>query len=175
MHALSRSCCMPLPEPQALEKYNIEKDIAAFIKKEFDKKYNPTWHCIVGRNFGEREAQSRSASCACAVPFTELTRPFFTPFRLVRDPRNQALHLLLSRWVLARGTSQPLSRSMWSPAEPFILLDLPHHPLLCLLLQAKWRSCSSRAVKHPATAGPGLIASADRGDVHDDVAAAMIL
>lgn len=36
----------------ALEKYNIEKDIAAFIKKEFDKKYNPTWHCIVGRNFG---------------------------------------------------------------------------------------------------------------------------
>ncbi|KAK0153575.1 Dynein light chain 2, cytoplasmic [Merluccius polli] len=37
---------------QALEKYNIEKDIAAFIKKEFDKKFNPTWHCIVGRNFG---------------------------------------------------------------------------------------------------------------------------
>lgn len=39
---------------QALEKYNIEKDIAAFIKKEFDKKYNPTWHCIVGRNFGKQ-------------------------------------------------------------------------------------------------------------------------
>ena len=38
---------------QALEKYNIEKDIASYIKKEFDKKYNPTWHCIVGRNFGE--------------------------------------------------------------------------------------------------------------------------
>ncbi|KAG8234761.1 hypothetical protein J437_LFUL006593 [Ladona fulva] len=37
---------------QALEKFNIEKDIAAFIKKEFDKRYNPTWHCIVGRNFG---------------------------------------------------------------------------------------------------------------------------
>ncbi len=46
---------MPLACPvQALEKYNIEKDIAAFVKKEFDKKYNPTWHCIVGRNFGER-------------------------------------------------------------------------------------------------------------------------
>merc|ERR1740129_1298253 len=28
------------------------QDIAAFIKKEFDKKYNPTWHAIVGRNFG---------------------------------------------------------------------------------------------------------------------------
>ncbi|CAK9201482.1 unnamed protein product [Sphagnum troendelagicum] len=36
----------------ALDKYNVEKDIAAYIKKEFDKKYNPTWHCIVGRNFG---------------------------------------------------------------------------------------------------------------------------
>ena len=35
---------------QALEKFNIEKDIAAFIKKEFDKKYNPTWHCIVGKS-----------------------------------------------------------------------------------------------------------------------------
>ncbi|XP_020752267.1 dynein light chain 1, cytoplasmic-like [Odocoileus virginianus] len=35
----------------ALEKYNIEKDIVAHIKKEFDK-YNPTWHCIMGRNFG---------------------------------------------------------------------------------------------------------------------------
>ena len=36
----------------ALEKFNVEKDIAAYIKKEMDKKYNPTWHCIVGRNFG---------------------------------------------------------------------------------------------------------------------------
>ena len=32
---------------QAQERHNIEKDIAAFIKKEFDKKYSPTWHCIV--------------------------------------------------------------------------------------------------------------------------------
>ena len=37
---------------QALERHNIEKDIAGFIKKEFDKKYSPTWHCIVGRSFG---------------------------------------------------------------------------------------------------------------------------
>ncbi|XP_040122444.1 dynein light chain 1, cytoplasmic-like [Oryx dammah] len=36
---------------QALEKYNTEKDIVAHTKKEFDKKYNPTWHCTVGRNF----------------------------------------------------------------------------------------------------------------------------
>ncbi|KAM9249297.1 dynein light chain 1, cytoplasmic-like, partial [Dugong dugon] len=37
---------------QALDKYNIEKGIEAHIKKEFDKKYNPTWHCTVRRNFG---------------------------------------------------------------------------------------------------------------------------
>ncbi|CAH8443977.1 unnamed protein product [Heterobilharzia americana] len=36
----------------ALDKYDIEKDIAAFIKKEFDRKYNPNWHCIVGKHFG---------------------------------------------------------------------------------------------------------------------------
>ena len=32
--------------------HDVWQDIAAYIKKEFDKKYNPTWHCIVGRNFG---------------------------------------------------------------------------------------------------------------------------
>ena len=36
----------------ALEKYNIEKDIAAQIKKDFDKRYGPTWHVVVGKNFG---------------------------------------------------------------------------------------------------------------------------
>jgi dynein light chain LC8-type len=36
----------------AMEKYTSEKEIAAYIKKEFDKKYDPTWHCIVGRSFG---------------------------------------------------------------------------------------------------------------------------
>ncbi|KAF7260876.1 hypothetical protein EG68_01733 [Paragonimus skrjabini miyazakii] len=36
----------------ALDKFQLEKDIAAHIKKEFDRKYNPTWHCIVGKHFG---------------------------------------------------------------------------------------------------------------------------
>ena len=30
----------------------MEKEIAENIKKEFDKVHGPTWHCIVGRNFG---------------------------------------------------------------------------------------------------------------------------
>ncbi|KAG0236779.1 dynein light chain 1, cytoplasmic [Mortierella sp. GBAus27b] len=36
----------------AFDQYSVEKDIAAHLKKEFDKKYGATWHCIVGRNFG---------------------------------------------------------------------------------------------------------------------------
>ena len=35
-----------------MERFNIEKDIAAYVKKEFDKKNHPTWHVIVGKNFG---------------------------------------------------------------------------------------------------------------------------
>jgi dynein light chain LC8-type len=36
----------------ALEKYTVEKDIAAEVKKEFDRKFGPTWHAVVGKNFG---------------------------------------------------------------------------------------------------------------------------
>lgn len=76
---LSPTCCSarpcllpasPSPPPtraarQALDKFTVEKDVAAFIKKEFDQKHNPTWHCIVGRNFGacavRRRRQQRVA------------------------------------------------------------------------------------------------------------------
>ncbi|VDP77082.1 unnamed protein product [Echinostoma caproni] len=37
---------------EALDKFTVEKDIAAYIKKEFDRKYGPNWHCVVGRQFG---------------------------------------------------------------------------------------------------------------------------
>mmetsp|Transcript_1021 Transcript_1021/g.3179 ORF Transcript_1021/g.3179 Transcript_1021/m.3179 type:complete len:95 (+) Transcript_1021:76-360(+) len=37
---------------EAIGKYEIEKEIAAHVKKEFDKRYSPTWHCVCGRNFG---------------------------------------------------------------------------------------------------------------------------
>ncbi|KDN43259.1 Dynein light chain 1, cytoplasmic, partial [Rhizoctonia solani AG-8 WAC10335] len=35
----------------SLEKFNIEKDIAAHIKREFDRRYGTTWHVVVGKNF----------------------------------------------------------------------------------------------------------------------------
>ncbi|KAL4570335.1 hypothetical protein LXL04_025987 [Taraxacum kok-saghyz] len=36
----------------AFEDLSVEKDVAEQIKKEFDKNHGPTWHCIVGKNFG---------------------------------------------------------------------------------------------------------------------------
>ncbi|KAI1844791.1 hypothetical protein JX266_009019 [Neoarthrinium moseri] len=37
---------------EAMQKFSIEKDIAQHIKRTFDDRKGPTWHCIVGRNFG---------------------------------------------------------------------------------------------------------------------------
>ena len=36
----------------SMRRHKVERDIACFLKKEFDRKYQPTWHCVVGRNFG---------------------------------------------------------------------------------------------------------------------------
>ena len=48
---------------QALDKYTVEKDIAAYIKKDFDQRHNPTWHCVVGRNFGELAGINLTSLC----------------------------------------------------------------------------------------------------------------
>ena len=32
----------------AVENLKTESDISKYIKKHFDKKYGPNWHCIVG-------------------------------------------------------------------------------------------------------------------------------
>ncbi|CAH8448767.1 unnamed protein product [Dicrocoelium dendriticum] len=37
---------------EAMEKYTLEKDIATHVKKFMDEKYGPTWHCVVGKQFG---------------------------------------------------------------------------------------------------------------------------
>lgn len=37
---------------KAFEDFTVEKDIAQYIKKEFDRQYGVTWHCIVGKSFG---------------------------------------------------------------------------------------------------------------------------
>jgi dynein light chain LC8-type len=37
---------------EALDKFQIEKDIATYIKKKCDEEFTGTWHVVVGRNFG---------------------------------------------------------------------------------------------------------------------------
>ncbi|QUC17980.1 uncharacterized protein UV8b_02221 [Ustilaginoidea virens] len=37
---------------EAMSKFTIERDIAQHIKRAFDERKGPNWHCIVGRNFG---------------------------------------------------------------------------------------------------------------------------
>ncbi|KAK8366215.1 hypothetical protein V6Z11_A02G104600 [Gossypium hirsutum] len=54
----------------AFEKNNVEKDVAEYIKKEFDKKHGPTWHCIVGRNFGSMPMEGISCLLAKIALFT---------------------------------------------------------------------------------------------------------
>ena len=102
---------------QALEKFNIEKDIAAFIKKEFDKKYNPTWHCIVGRNFGSY--------------VTHETKHFIY-FYLGQV----AILLFKSGWAHA-------PKLLWVPIWPqTIVIDSPSQPVSTLALSARgcWTS-----------------------------------
>jgi len=80
---------------QALEKYNIEKDIASYIE-EFDKKYNPTWHCIVGRNFGCTLRMKLSISST----FTWARWP--SSYSNLAEGQQQAGHLLLRSWRCTR-------------------------------------------------------------------------
>eukprot|EP00750_Incisomonas_marina_P006495 INCI14590.1.p1 GENE.INCI14590.1~~INCI14590.1.p1 ORF type:complete len:117 (+),score=32.35 INCI14590.1:111-461(+) len=35
-----------------LRKYKIEKDVAQHVKSSAEAKFEGTWHCIVGQNFG---------------------------------------------------------------------------------------------------------------------------
>jgi len=58
----------------ALEKYNIEKDIAAQIKKELDRRHGPTWHVVVGKNFGSYVTHGMRAP-SCVDPCVSLTSP----------------------------------------------------------------------------------------------------
>ena len=40
-----------------------EKEVAAHIKKVFDEKYKPTWHCLVGRNFSSFVSHEKNSCC----------------------------------------------------------------------------------------------------------------
>ncbi|KAE8543556.1 hypothetical protein D1P53_000271 [Cryptococcus gattii VGV] len=37
---------------ESFDRYDQEKDIAMYVKKQFDRLYGTTWHCVIGKNFG---------------------------------------------------------------------------------------------------------------------------
>ncbi|PWN41011.1 outer dynein arm light chain 8 [Ceraceosorus guamensis] len=37
---------------EAMAKFSVEKDIAAHVKRTMDEKHGPTWHAVVGKNYG---------------------------------------------------------------------------------------------------------------------------
>lgn len=55
----------------ALQLYTTEKHIAESIKQDFDSEYQPTWHCIVGRNWGS--CVTHSKQCYIRMLYKELT------------------------------------------------------------------------------------------------------
>ena len=57
---------------QALEKHNTEKDIVAPMEKDVDEKYNPTWHCLVGRTFRLRDTGNHTLHLHLLGPVTIL-------------------------------------------------------------------------------------------------------
>jgi hypothetical protein len=52
---------------EALQKYNIEKDIAMYCKKEFDRLHGTTWHCVVGKKYVLRMPNDRLTFAASAA------------------------------------------------------------------------------------------------------------
>ncbi|XP_023244468.1 uncharacterized protein LOC111642364 [Centruroides sculpturatus] len=56
---------------QAVRLYSTEKHIAESIKQDFDHFYHPTWHCIVGRNWGS--CVTHSKQCYIRMAYKDLT------------------------------------------------------------------------------------------------------
>jgi len=45
----------------AIKLYTTEKHIAESVKQDFDELFQPTWHCIVGRNWGSCVTHSKAS------------------------------------------------------------------------------------------------------------------
>lgn len=56
---------------QACRLYTTEKHIAESIKQDFDQMFGPTWHCIVGRNWGS--CVTHSKQCYIRILYKDLT------------------------------------------------------------------------------------------------------
>ncbi|CAH8827034.1 unnamed protein product [Trichobilharzia szidati] len=47
MQSVAVDCCAA-----ACERFSEDREIAKYIKKEFDKRFGGTWQCVVGKRFG---------------------------------------------------------------------------------------------------------------------------
>ena len=56
---------------QACRLYTTEKHIAESIKQDFDQMFTPTWHCIVGRNWGS--CVTHSKQCYIRILHKDMT------------------------------------------------------------------------------------------------------
>ena len=56
---------------QAIKLYTTEKHMAESVKQDFDQLFQPTWHCIVGRNWGS--CVTHSKQCYIRMLYKDLT------------------------------------------------------------------------------------------------------
>lgn len=121
---------------QALDKFTIEKDVAAYIKKEFDSKHNPTWHCIVGRNFGALPTGQPTGVGTSFWPFrqsdTRSSRDSLStglPIFAVQDPMlpTRPSTSFTSTWALWLCCSSRADELAWGCFAP-LLKTHPHWP-----------------------------------------------
>lgn len=43
----------------ALAQFSVEKDVAAHVKRTLDTQFGPTWHAVVGKNYGSYVTHER--------------------------------------------------------------------------------------------------------------------
>ncbi|CAE7363030.1 Dynll2 [Symbiodinium pilosum] len=55
-----------------MDQYNLEKDIASYLKEQFEVEYGPTWHCMVGRHFSSYVTHEKA--CYCPEPRSKRRR-----------------------------------------------------------------------------------------------------
>ncbi|KAK2119500.1 hypothetical protein P7K49_000886 [Saguinus oedipus] len=94
---------------QARPKYNLEK-IAVYINKEFDNKYNPTWHCLVGQNFGSYFTLDKALllfllGSSCSPPQVRLVGRGEGVSGCSSDGKQVALLRLFCTWASIRMSS----------------------------------------------------------------------
>lgn len=76
---------------EALQKFEVEKDIAAYVKKQMDQKFGPTWHSVVGKNYGSYVTHGM----LLPFPSTDLGLALIEALVALPSCRDEAFYLLL--------------------------------------------------------------------------------